>query len=220
MPCALLALCCVLPAQAAHILVDTGHTPGQPGATGASGRVEYSYNRDLTGALARALAALGDRVTRLIPGDDGIALAARPAVAPDADLFVSIHHDSIQPQYIDAGRRGEFAGYSIFASKRNPHYAQSLRCAQAIGGALRDAGEKPSAYHAEPIPGENRPFLDRARGVHRYDDLVVLRTANMPAVLIEAGVIANPAEEARLAQAGTIGRLAQAIAQGVQACLD
>jgi len=218
--CALLMLCCALPARAAHILVDVGHTPGQSGARAASGRAEYLYNRDLAAALARALAALGDRVTRIVPGNDGIALAARPAVAPDADLFVSIHHDSIQPRYIDAGRQGEFAGYSVFVSMRNPQPVRSLRCAQAIGEALREAGEHPSAYHAEPIAGENRPFLDRRRGVHRYDGLVVLHSARMPAVLIEAGVIVNPAEEARLAQPKTIRGLATAIARGAHACLD
>jgi len=218
--CALLVLCCALPAEAAHILVDVGHTPAQAGAQGASGRAEYLYNRDLAAALARALAAMGDRVTRIIPGDDGIALAKRPAVAPNADLFVSIHHDSIQQQYIDAGRQGEFAGYAVFVSARNVQAMRSLQCAQAIGEALRDAGERPSAYHAQPIAGENRPFLDRRFGVHRYDDLVVLHSASMPAVLIEAGVIVNPTEEARLAQPNTIRKLAAAIAQGAHACLD
>ncbi|MGB6008468.1 MAG: hypothetical protein WBG56_10185, partial [Castellaniella sp.] len=61
----LLALCCICPAHAAHVLVDAGHGPEQPGATGASGRAEYLYNRDLASALARALAALGERTTRV-----------------------------------------------------------------------------------------------------------------------------------------------------------
>jgi len=56
--------------------------------------------------------------------------------------------------------------------------------------------------------------------VHRYDGLVVLHSARMPAVLVEAGVIVNPAEEARLAQPKTIRGLATAIARGAHACLD
>ena len=59
------------------------------------------------------------------------------------------------------------------------------------------AGEKPSLYHAEPIAGENRLALDRRLGVHRFDGLAVLKTATMPAVLVEAGVIVNPDDEAR-----------------------
>ena len=217
--CALLASCCALPARAAHVLVDVGHAPERPGATGANGRPEYLYNRELGAALARALAALGERTTRAEGGGTGIPLAQRAAVAPDADLFVSIHHDSIQARYIAAGRQREFAGYSIFVSRRNPRYADSLRCARAIGEALRAAGERPSGYHAEPVEGENRPFVDARLGIHRYDGLAVLRTAPMPAVLVEAGVIVNPDEAARLALPRTIERLARAIAQGAHACL-
>lgn len=205
-------------AGAAHIVVDTGHTPKRPGATGASGRVEYQYNLELTAALTQALNAAGQRVTRVSADGEEIALKERATRTPDADLFVSIHHDSMQQEWIDAGRRREFAGFSIFVSEKNPRYAQSLHCARTIGEEMLVAGEKPSLYHATPIPGENRPFIDARLSIHRFDDLVVLRTAPMPAVLIEAGVIANPDEEIRLAQPQTIKRLAAAIARGIQAC--
>lgn len=205
-------------AQAAHVVVDTGHTPRQPGATGASGRVEYLYNLDLSGAVAADLQALGDRVTRVSADGAEVPLGRRTRIAPGADFFISIHHDSMQQHYIDAGRQREFAGFSIFVSQLNPRYEDSLRCAKAIGEALLAAGEKPSLYHAEPIAGENRPLLDPRLGVHRYDGLAVLKTATMPAVLVEAGVIVNPDEEARLAKPETIQRLARAIADGVQAC--
>ncbi|CAM5179561.1 hypothetical protein CDEN61S_02826 [Castellaniella denitrificans] len=213
------ALCCAGPVHAAHILVDAGHGPEHPGATGASGRVEYLYNRDLAAALARALAAQGDRTTRVEGVGADIPPARRAAGAPDADLLVSIHHDSAQARYLQAGRQAEFAGYSIFVSALNPRPARSLACARAIGERMRAAGERPSGYHAEPVEGENHPFVDRRLGVHRYDGLAVLRTAPMPAVLIEAGVIVNPLEEARLAKPETIARLAGAIARGVDACL-
>ncbi len=214
------ALCCAWPAHAAHVLVDAGHGPEHPGATGASGRAEYLYNRDLATALARALAALGDRTTRAEGIGADIPPARRAAGAPDADLLVSIHHDSAQARYLQAGRQAEFAGYSIFVSTLNPHPARSLRCARAIGSSLRAAGERPSGYHAEPVEGENHPFIDRRLGIHRYDALAMLRAAPMPAVLVEAGVIVNPREEARLGKPGTIARLAQAIARGAHACLE
>jgi N-acetylmuramoyl-L-alanine amidase len=132
---------------------------------------------------------------------------------------VSIHHDSIQTRYLAAGRQAEFAGYSVFVSTLNPAFSRSLACARAIGTGLQAAGERPSAYHAEPVAGENRPFIDRRLGVHRYDGLAVLRHATMPAVLVEAGVIVNPGEERRLGEAGTIRRMAEAMARGVDACL-
>ncbi len=202
------------------IVVDTGHTPARPGATGASGRVEYRYNLDLSAAVAADLATHGDHVFRTSADGREIALAARATQHPDADLFVSIHHDSIQQQYLDAGRQRDFHGYAIFVSERNPHYAASLRCARAVGEQMLAAGETPSLYHAEPIRGENRPLLDRRLGIHRYDDLMVLHTAPMPALLIEAGVIVNPDEEARLARPDTIRRLAAAISAGLETCTD
>ena len=205
-------------AQAAHIVVDTGHTPQHSGATGASGRVEYLYNLDLSTAVARNLVALNHRVTRVSADGKEIGLEQRAVQAPGADFFISIHHDSMPQAWIDAGRQREFSGFSLFISPQNPHYAQSLRCAQAIGEKLLKAGEKPSLYHAEPIPGENRPLIDTRLGIHHFDDLVVLKTAPMAAVLVEVGVIVNPDEEKRLADPATIAKLANAISQAIHEC--
>jgi len=213
-------LCGATAVDAATIAVDVGHTPKHVGARGVAGGEEYAYNRALGRALSDLLAMRGFVVVRV--GGDGreLELRQRTEQAAGADLFVSIHHDSIQQAWIDAGRRGEFSGYAVFVSEKNPDYPNSLRCAKAIGEQLRGAGEEPSRYHATPIPGENRPMLDGLRGVHRFDDLVVLKTATMPAVLVEAGVIANPQEEIRLGKAATRERLARAIADGVTRCLQ
>ena len=214
----LLTLLFVQVARAGLIVVDAGHTPQQPGAISLSGREELRYHLDLSAAIARELEGLGEHVARVGADGEEISLSARATRHPEADLFVSIHHDSMQQEWIDAGRRQEFSGFSLFVSEKNPAYGKSLACAQAIGEALLAAGERPSLYHATPIPGENRPLLDAGRGVHRFDDLVVLKTASMPAVLVEAGVIANPDEEERLASSETVQKLAHAIAKGIQAC--
>ncbi|MEC5384962.1 N-acetylmuramoyl-L-alanine amidase [Uliginosibacterium sp. H3] len=205
-------------AEAALIAVDTGHTPLRYGATAPDGRVEYQYNLTLSSAVSRELTAKGDQVFRISADGNEVELAKRATLAPDASLFVSIHHDSIQQAWIDAGRRREFAGFSLFVSEKNPHYAESLACAKGVAERLLAIGEMPSGYHATPIPGENRPFIDKRLGIHRFDDLVVLKTATMPALLIEAGVIANPDEARRLAAAETVDRLARAIAEGLHAC--
>lgn len=207
-----------LAAHAANIVVDTGHTPLRPGATGVSGKVEYLYNLQFTDALAGELATQGHKVFRMAADGKEIALQERAIREPAADFFVSIHHDSIQLEWINAGRRREFAGFSIFVSEKNSHYAQSLHCAREIAEQLLAIGEVPSLYHATPIPGENRPLIDQRLGIHRFDDLIVLKTAPVPAVLIEAGVIANPDEEERFAKAETVQRLAHAIATGIRVC--
>ena len=165
---------------------------------------------DVRGALERRGLAV-----RALP--EAAFLQERTRAAQGADLLVSIHHDSVLPERLAQADR--YSGFSLFVSRRNPHAAKSLGCASAIGAALRAAGRVPSRYHAEPIAGENRPFADEMNGVHYFDELIVLRTAAMPAVLVEAGVIVNRREEAEMLDVAVRRRIAEAIAQGAQACL-
>jgi N-acetylmuramoyl-L-alanine amidase len=220
---------CLAASQAwpAVVAVDVGHAPMRPGAVSARGRPEFEFNRDLARAIRAALEGRGLEV-RLINelGDIG-ELSARPAAAAGADIFLSVHHDSAQPHYMESwdvdGKpqhySDRFSGFSLFVSRDNPHLAKSLVCASAIGAALRSAGRAPSLYHAEPIPGENRPFADAENGVHYFDKLVVLRMATTPAVLFEAGVIVNRNDELRLATIEHRETTAAAIADGLARCL-
>ena len=209
------------------VAVDVGHFTAEPGAISARGRAELEFNRALVALVRDALEARGLRV--LVIGADGgmTVLSHRTAAARGADLFVSVHHDSVQPRYLEEWQHdGEtrrfsdrFAGFSLFVSRRNPRLEASLACASAVGAAMREAGFAPSLYHAEPIPGESKPFADRANGVHYFDNLVVLHTATQPAVLFEAGVIVNPREELALGNPVTQARIAAAVADGVRSCL-
>ncbi|MGH8650391.1 MAG: N-acetylmuramoyl-L-alanine amidase, partial [Burkholderiales bacterium] len=85
---------------------------------------------------------------------------------------------------------------------------------------LRGAGFTPSRYHADPIVGENRPFADEANGVHYFDNLAVLKTASIPALLLEAGVIVNRDEELRMRDPAVRRRIAGAVLSAVSGCLD
>src|SRR5262245_9156085 len=230
MRAALVALLLVAPAAAREsplVAVDVGHYAAEPGATSARGRAELEFNRELATLVRDALQSRGMRV-RLIGADGDMAvLSRRTAAARGADLLLSVHHDSVQPHYLESWEHeGEtrlfsdrFAGFSLFVSRRNPDLATSLACASAIGAAMRAAGFAPSLYHAEPIPGESKPFADRANGVHYYDNLVVLHTAAQPAVLFEAGVIVNRSEELALRDPVARGWMAAAVADGVRSCL-
>lgn len=201
------------------VLIDPGHSPARPGATSAHGHPEHGYNRRFVDRLVAVLQRQGVRVLRSDEVGAELSLTDRTARSGDARLFLSIHHDSIQQDWIDRGWRRHFHGYALFVSMRNPASEASLACATRLGDALNAAGEQPSRYHETPIPGENRPMLDRARGVHRFDDLVVLRTSRVPAVLVEVGVIAHPDDAVRLADPLVVERLARAIASGVLDCL-
>jgi N-acetylmuramoyl-L-alanine amidase len=213
--------------EPALVAVDVGHFLAEPGALSARGRPELEFNRALALDLRDALEAQGDRVRLIGAAGDVAVLSRRTAAARGASLLLSVHHDSVQPHYLEEWRHeGEtrrfsdrFAGFSLFVSRRNPELAASLACASAIGAVLRVAGFAPSLYHAEPIPGESKPFADRLNGVHYFDNLVVLHAATQPAVLLEAGVIVNRVEELRLGEPATRRRIAEAVAAGVHGCL-
>jgi N-acetylmuramoyl-L-alanine amidase len=202
---------------AMEVAVDVGHYAAEPGVISASGRPEFEYNLE----LALAVTAELDRLqlqTRLIgeKGDYAV-LHHRTRDAQGADLFVSIHHDSVKARLLP--RADEFSGFSLFVSRHNPRVEKSLACASRMGKALKDQGFKPSRYHADAVLGGSRPFADEANGVHYYDNLAVARTAAMPSVLVEAGVIVNGAEERRMRDPEVRRRIAAAIAGGARECL-
>lgn len=209
------------------VAIDVGHSLDAPGAMSARGRVEFEFNRELALSIDRALKAEGV-ATRVI-GADGKenGLGARPAKAKGAGLLLSVHHDSVQPHLLQSWvhegqeRRycDRYAGFSLFVSRRNVALPESLHCASRLGEELRSAGFRPSLYHADPIPGEMKPFADRENGVHYYANLAVLKGAASPAVLLEAGVIVNRDEELKLADSAARDRMAAAVAAGLARCL-
>jgi N-acetylmuramoyl-L-alanine amidase len=212
---------------AGTIALDVGHYLEAPGVISAHGRPEFEFNRDLAQEIDQQLQGRG-RLTRVI-GADGLmrSLPARPRAAAGADLFIAVHHDSMQEKLlsrwtVDGVERkygDRFEGFSLFVSRENPGWKKGLACASAIGAALIRAGFKPSLYHADRYVGENRPFADKRNGVHYFDRLVVLRTATMPALLFEAGVIVNRAEEKRMADPAVRNRIANAVSDGIEECL-
>lgn len=215
------------PVAAANIALDVGHYLEEPGVISARGRPEFEFNLDLAREIEAALNTRG-HATRLIGADGKMKdLWRRPRAAQGADLFVSVHHDSMREKHLSAWthdgaeRRYSdmFTGFSLFVSRENPDWKQALRCASAIGAALIEAGFKPSLYHADPVWGENRPFADQGNGVHYYDHLAVLRHAVMPALLFEAGVVVNREEEIKMSDKNVQKRIAASVADGMAACL-
>ena len=227
-PLLLILLFAAVPARAATVAIDVGHFIEAPGATSARGRPELDFNRDL--AVEIEAAARGRGLKTMLVGYDGFMsqLTQRTAAAAGADFFLSVHHDSVQPYLIETWEYDSVersfsdlhSGFSLFISRKNRAVKRSLACASAIGRALRGAGFSPSLYHADPIPGENKPFADKENGVHYYDNLIVLKTAKTPAVLLEAGVILNRDEELKMRLEDTQRRMAAAVSQGLYRCLE
>lgn len=204
------------------VAVDIGHTNDAPGAISARGRTELEFNRDLARKLVPALERLGIRPV-LVNEDGRIeSLQARPAAVPEADFFLSIHHDSVNefelrdwvwegtPQtYSD-----RWAGHSMFVSQRNPDVGHSLLCGSVIGARLQRAGFEPTDKNAR-----RRAWADEQHAVHYFDNLIVLYNATQPALLFEAGVIKHREEELLLRDPQRQARMAAEIATGLAACL-
>jgi N-acetylmuramoyl-L-alanine amidase len=213
------------------VAIDVGHTRASPGAISVTGRPEYEFNREIAKQVEDKLKETnkGSAVTIkpfVIFSDKPMALPTRTKIAAskNADLFVSIHHDSAQDKYLeeqDVDGKTErftdkFSGYSVFVSRKNPRYDESLDVAQRIGRAMQSNGFKFARHHHEAIAGENRPFADETAGVYAFDDLVVLKTAIMPAVLVECGVIVNPKEEQALLSKDRQATITAAIVRGIR----
>jgi N-acetylmuramoyl-L-alanine amidase len=194
-----------------RVALDVGHTLAEPGAISARGRSEFAFNRDFAVGLAPALRARGFDVQEVNFSGTIASLAARPEEARGSDFFVSIHHDSISPEYLElwdwdgyeASHTTVKRGFGIFVSRRNPALATSLRCASMAGAAMRRAGFVPTPWH-----GRKHQPADAENGVWYYDNLVVLHKATFPALLFEAGVIKHREEELELLETEVQQRMA------------
>ncbi|HZR85476.1 MAG TPA: N-acetylmuramoyl-L-alanine amidase [Bradyrhizobium sp.] len=191
-----------------RIVLDVGHTAESEGAISARNVAEFVFNLHLAQRIAEKLKADGFTETRLLvtEGKAKPSLFKRVAAANDlgANLFLSIHHDSVPDNMLEAweygGRKSHFSdrfsGYSVFVSHDNPDFQTSLRFAELIGKEMKADGLNYANQYTLPIMGRNQhELLDKDTGVYRYDQLVVLRKTRMPAVLLEAGSISNRDEE-------------------------
>jgi N-acetylmuramoyl-L-alanine amidase len=212
-----------------RILIDVGHTPEDPGAISAHGNPEYGYNLALANLTMTQLVEAGFRQTTLllVRGKGYGQLAQRAEIANRAgpDLLLSIHHDSTRERYIKTWEfagvtrnySDKFSGHSLFVSLKNRQYRQSVEFAKLIGRELAAAGLQYTPQHAEDIPTARLPLIDAELGVYRYDNLVVLKDARVPAVLFEAGLIINRKDELVLSTPERKMLLAKAIASAALA---
>src|SRR5262249_3930084 len=78
-----------------------------------------------------------------------------------------------------------FHGHSIYISNDNSDRAGSLLFARLLGTELRKRGLQYTPHYTERYMGHRQRLLvDAQTGVYRYDELIVLRDTDMPAVLL------------------------------------
>src|ERR1039457_3452200 len=219
--------------RAVVIAVDAGHGGDDPGATGQSG----THEKDVTLAIARALAGRINRepgmpavLTR--DGDYFVPLVERMkrAHSAHADMFVSIHADAIRDRevsgasvYVLSERGGSSQAAKILADEQN---------AADLKGGISLAGQKPescsvlltlsqSASIGESSEAADRVLnaLDGVGAVRKREvqqaAFVVLKSPDIPSMLVETAYISNPAEERSLRTPSQQQRLADAICSGI-----
>ena len=195
-----------------RVVLDVGHTARSPGAKSARGTDEFDFNLRLAKQIDQALLEAGFAKTVLMvsEGRANRSLYARVARANDlsANLLLSIHHDSVPDRFIERweynGKRqvfsDRFKGHSIFVSDDNVDPKDSLLFGSILGQQLKARGLHYTPHYTESFMGRwKRILLDAIAGVYRYDTLFVLKKAQMPAALLEAGSIANRDEELEMA---------------------
>ena len=219
------------------VAIDAGHGGEDPGALGP-GRIQ---EKQVVLAISRALAAIIDDEpgfeARLVrSGDYYIPLRGRTDLAREqrADLFVSVH--------ADAFTRPSARGASVFAlsssgatSETARYLAQKENQADLIGGVgdvkLRDRDEMLASVLLDLSMTATlnsslevgRDVLSQIGNIARLHKkhveqagFVVLKSPDIPSILVETGFISNPSEARQLADTAYQRRMARAIFTGIR----
>lgn len=216
------------------IAIDAGHGGEDPGAIGKNGTRE----KDVVLAIAKVLAQLvnaepGMKAVLTRNGDYFVPLRdrMRRARAQQADLFVSIHADSIRDRSVD-GSSVYILSQRGATDEASRWLAERENASDLIGGVSLDdkddvlasvlldlsqsASLNASQAAAESVlqqlnhVGEIRkPQVQQAR-------FVVLKSPDIPSMLVETAYISNPQEERRLREQTHQAKLAAAIHQGLR----
>jgi N-acetylmuramoyl-L-alanine amidase len=216
------------------IAIDAGHGGEDPGAQGATG----THEKDVTLSIAKRLKAMVDAESNMRgvltrDGDFFIPLHGRVVKARklQADLFVSIHADAFV--------RPDARGSSVFAlSERGATSASARYLAKRenesdlIGGVSLDdkdpylartlldlsqtATISDSLKLGKAVLGHLGEINDLHKGSVEQAGFAVLKSPDIPSILVETAFISNPEEEKRLNDEEYQDRLAKAILSGIK----
>jgi N-acetylmuramoyl-L-alanine amidase len=211
-----------------RVVLDVGHTAQFGGATSARGVSEFVFNLRLARLIEQRLIEAGFRRTVVLvtdgPAMQGLVQRVARANSLSADLFLSIHHDSVPNVFLqkwefedeERSFSDRFKGHSIFVSQHNSDRQGSLHFARLLGNQLKARGLQYTPHYTSKEMGNRRRLLvDAEAGVYRYDQLIVLRLTHMPAVLLEVGSIINRDEELLVGSAEQQALVSAAVTEAV-----
>jgi N-acetylmuramoyl-L-alanine amidase len=221
-------------ARLATIVIDAGHGGEDPGALGRRGTRE----KDVTLTIARRLKALIDnepnmRALLTRDGDYFLPLGVRVEKARKvkADLLVSIHADSY--------KRSSARGSSVFAlsdrratSELARLLAQKENESDLIGGVklvgkddyvkktIIDLSQTATIDYSLRLGNSVLARLGEINQLHKarveQASFAVLKSPDVPSILVETAFISNPDEERRLKDRRYQDQLARAILEGIR----
>jgi len=216
------------------VAVDAGHGGQDPGAMGRGGTRE----KDVTLAIARKLAAAinaedGMRAVLIRDGDYFITLRGRARKARElgADMFISVHADSVQDRSV--------SGSSVYVlslrgatDEASRWLAERENAADLMGGVslddksdvlasvLLDVTQKEAVSNSVEAADSVLASLRRVGSVHgprvKHAGFMVLKSPDIPSMLVETAFISNATDERRLRDGAHQQRIADAIHSGVR----
>jgi N-acetylmuramoyl-L-alanine amidase len=195
------------------ICLDPGHGGKDPGYQVGSNQEKY-YTLLLAQEVRAQLARAGLKVTLTRSTDTLVELPTRPELAKrrGADLFVSLHFNAADPGRSIVQGVEVYCLTPVGASSTNAR-GEGADAGWCVGNGHNDQNLF-LAYQVQRSLTRNLAVADR--GVRRAR-FAVLRDAAMPAVLIEAGFMSNPAEGRKIFTSEYRQKMARAIVDGLLA---
>ena len=216
------------------IAVDAGHGGQDPGAIGRGGTREKEVTLAIARRLARTIDAEdGMRAVLIRDGDYFISLRGRVRKAREhgADLFISVHADSVLDRTV--------SGSSVYvlslrgaSDEASRWLAERENAADLMGGVslddkndvlasvLLDVTQKEAVSNSVEAAGSVLTSLRRVGPVHgnrvRHAGFVVLKSPDIPSMLVETAFISNRTDERKLRDTAYQQRVAEAIHAGVR----
>lgn len=230
----LLALLLATAAEAAplRVVLDPGHGGEKEGAIGPGGAKEKEVALAISLFVAEILQARGHEVILTRTSDVSLGLAPRIRLANEreADVFVSIHANSVPAKrnlvqgvetYFLSADASDAQAMALADQENADEEETSARSHDPLDFILADLARLEAHVGSSRLAVEIHESLVRRTGARdrgvRQAPFFVLSGARMPAVLVEVGYISHPHEEKRLTRATTQRIVAQGIAEGIEA---
>jgi N-acetylmuramoyl-L-alanine amidase len=218
------------------VMIDAGHGGIDPGAIGVIGTYEKNIALPTVLELARMLEATRRYDIRLTRHDDVfITLEGRVARAraAKADLFVSVHADSLPERSLRGGsvytlsqKASDRLAAQIAASENSADRFAGIKLSRdpVVNDILIDLARRQTANlsirFAVDVVKHLRRHIVMLDNSHRSADFVVLKAPDIPSALVEIGCLSNRIEERDLRRASYRTEIARSLTRSIDRYFD